>query len=200
MNLITFGDSHSWVGWKFSVPNLSILHGKNGPFTMARFGMEKLNLLNIKNSSINDGDVNCFSFGEIDCRSHICKPRNMKEHITLIDDIVIRYFEAIKMNVDQFKNLTTMILCVVPTPIKNNTIPNPEYPFEGTDNERKSVTLHMNLKLKEYCKKYNYVFLDVYDKYCDKDGYLNKELSDGHVHIKNGIYIQEFLINFIKHE
>ena len=199
MNLITFGDSHRWIGWEFSVPNLTIKSGKGGPFTMARFGMEKLNLLNIKDSGVNEGDITCFCFGEIDCRSHICKPQNLMMYNNLIDYIIIGYFEAIKMNVDQFKNLTTMVLSVVPTPVKDITIQNPEYPFVGSDNERKTVTLYMNSKLKEYCKKHNYIFLDVYEKYCDKDGFLNSKLSDGQVHIKNGIHIQEFLFKFTKY-
>jgi hypothetical protein len=38
-------------------------------------------------------------------------------------------------------------------------------------------------------------FFDIYNKYTDKFGYLNKELSDGNVHINNGVYIQEFITN-----
>jgi len=193
MKLHTFGDSHSHIGWEFSIPKLSIQHGMCGPYTMSRFGTEKLNFLNIKKVNVNEGDGVCFCFGEIDCRTHICKQENFKMREDLMNEITFRYFEAIKANVDQYMNLTTMILSIVPTPTKINTIENREYPFVGTDDERKDITLYMNSKLKEYCEKYGYMFLNVYEKYCDENGFLNKELSDGHVHIKNGCYIQEFL-------
>jgi len=39
------------------------------------------------------------------------------------------------------------------------------------------------------CNKYNYIFIDVYDKY-QLDGYLNSEFSDkDNIHINNPIHI-----------
>lgn len=194
MILHTFGDSHSRIGWQISVPDLQIEHGKNGAYTMARFGLEKINLINIKNENVNENDVVCFCFGEIDCRSHICKSGNFKIYQNLIDDIVYRYFEAIKLNVEQYKNLTTMIFNVVPAiKVTSDFIQTPSFPHVGSDEERKMVTKYMNNKLKELCGKYNYVFFDVYNKYCDNDGFFNIDLKDYSVHINNGIYIEEFL-------
>ena len=66
-------------------------------------------------------------------------------------------------------------------------------PALGTDKERKSYTEYMNSKLKELCKRYGYMFIDVYDKYCNEKGYLKLELSDTNCHIRNPIYIEEFL-------
>ena len=85
-----------------------------------------------------------------------------------------------------------MIFNVPPTARKELIDENLYYPHEGTNEERKTVTLYMNAKLKEYCEKYNYIFFDVYDKYCDKDGLLNPELSQD-IHIKNNIHMAEFL-------
>jgi hypothetical protein len=53
------------------------------------------------------------------------------------------------------------------------------------------------IKLKEKCFEYNYIFFDIYNKYTDKDGFLNKELSDGCVHISDGKYINDFINEFL---
>jgi len=197
MTLHIVGDSHAINGWKFSLPNLQINCNELGPFTMSRFGLEKLNLLNITAKGVNEGDVVCFSFGEIDCRMHLTKPQNFKIYKELVEELVIRYFEAIKMNVDQYKNLITLVFNIVPTSrieqLQNYN--NSDFPHLGSNEERKIIRLYMNRKLKEYCEKYNYIFLDVYDKYCDKEGFLDPELSDKYaVHIGNPIYTKEELM------
>ena len=67
----------------------------------------------------------------------------------------------------------------------------------GTDMDRKNYTEYMNKKLLEYCEKYNYVFFNIYNKYVNKRGFLNEELSDTNCHIKNPIYMKEFLIDYL---
>jgi hypothetical protein len=194
MILHTFGDSHSRISWNFSIPNLQIKQGKNSAYTMARFGLEKMNLIDIKNNNVNDGDMVCFCFGEIDCRSHLCKSQNFKNYKTIINELVFRYFEAIKCNVERYKNLKVIIFNVVPAiHITPETGKCEEFPYIGSDDERKIVTLYMNIKLKEYCEKNNYIFLNVYDKYSDKNGLMNINFKDDSVHIKNPIYIKEFI-------
>ena len=63
----------------------------------------------------------------------------------------------------------------------------------GTDEERKQYTLYFNEKLKEKCLEKGYVFFDIYDKYTDENGFLRKDLSDGNVHIGNGVHISNFI-------
>lgn len=204
MVLHTFGDSHSKYGWnKINEFPIKIHHV--GKVTMSRFSMENLILLNIKNYDVNEGDAVCFCFGEIDRRCHICKPQNYKTYKELIDQIINRYFEAIKMNVEQYKSLITIVFNIPPafklTPdlVKKYGIDSKsKYPFIGSNEEIKIVTLYMNAKLKECCKKYNYVFLDVYDEYCNNEGFLNTNFSDITIHIENPIYIIKFLKNLIK--
>ena len=48
-------------------------------------------------------------------------------------------------------------------------------------------------KLKEKCIEKEYIFFDIYNNYIDENGYLRKDLSDGIVHIGNGIYISNFI-------
>lgn len=99
------------------------------------------------------------------------------------------YFEAIELNINisniNFKNIC--IYNVVPPIEKHNICENPEYPYIGTDEERKQYTLYFNNKIKEKCIEKNYIFFDIYNNYTDKNGFLKKELSDNDVHINNGI-------------
>jgi hypothetical protein len=63
--------------------------------------------------------------------------------------------------------------------------------------ERKSYVLYFNKCLKKQCKENDWIFFDVYNSYCDNNGYLSKKLSDGLVHIKNGIFIKKFIIEYL---
>jgi hypothetical protein len=45
--------------------------------------------------------------------------------------------------------------------------------------------MYMNEKLKELCEQYNYFYFDIYKESCDEEGFLNKEYSDGNVHLRN---------------
>lgn len=201
MKLYTFGDSHSHMGWNFFIPNLEIIHGKTNTYTMSRFSFEKLNLINIKKEGVNEGDIVCFCFGEIDCRSHLCKPHNFVDYKGFIDDIVKNYMIAIKLNAKQYTSIKILIYNIVP-PYQiqsEDAYQDKEFPFIGSNEDRKTVALYMNNKLKEECNNYGYVFFDIYEKYCDINGFMNKDLCTDKVHIKNGVYIKEFLNNLINY-
>jgi hypothetical protein len=71
--------------------------------------------------------------------------------------------------------------------------PRTEYPHLGTDEERKKYTLYFNEKLKQKCIEKRYVFFDIYNNYTDENGFLKRDLSDGNIHIGNGIYISNFI-------
>jgi hypothetical protein len=190
MSIHTIGDSHSTNGWT------GIIHHHLGPVLCYSLGKEKLNRCDIRNFNIKDGDTIVFCLGEIDCRCHIHK------HITettryqdIINNIVDNYFEAIELNVSisQIKLKNVCVYNVVPPIQKYNTLENPEYPYLGTDEERKQYALYFNEKLKEKCIEKEYIFFDIYNNYIDENGYLRKDLSDDNVHIGNGIYISNFI-------
>jgi hypothetical protein len=190
MSIHTVGDSHSYNGWSGIIPH------HVGPVLCYSFGKKRLELFDIRSFGMSDGDTLVFSFGEIDCRCHVYK--HLTETVTydvVIDEIINNYFETIKLHVNaaqiHFKNI-----CVynIPPPIeRHNTWENPEYPYLGTDEERKQYALYFNAKLKEKCIENGYVFFDVYDKYADENGYLIKALSDDNVHIRDGVYIRQFI-------
>ena len=203
MSIHTFGDSHAsdiHSGWK-DCDNIKAHH--IGSILCYSFGKNNLKRCNIKRFNINDGDSVIFCFGEIDCRCHIHKHiTNSRSYKLIIDDIISNYISAIKINLTNcdVKLRNVSIYNVVPPVQKNNVGENPAYPFLGTDEERKKYVLYFNKCLKEECKKNDWIFFDIYNKYCDNNGYLNNELSDGNVHIKNGIFLKEFINDEFKNK
>jgi len=205
MTIHTFGDSHSSFGFK-NINNINI-HWI-GPLLCYTFGNKKLDILNIRNYGVNDNDCVIFCFGEIDCRAHIYKYVNQNNsYQNIIDNIIEKYFEAIIINIESYKNLKIIVYNVVPPSSVSNVHTDIEIqkyvlvknkndiPWKGSDNERMQYHLYFNKKLKEYCEKNNFIFMDVYDKYRNENGFLKKEFSDGNVHINDHIFIKEFLIN-----
>lgn len=188
MTFHTIGDSHCCYGWH-TVPQVMI--NPIGPklcFSIARDGID------LSKFTIKQGDTVVFCLGEIDCRCHVHKYiNNTTTYETVINEIVARYFVRIREAVERIGKLKVCIYNVVPPVQKFNEEQNPEYPHLGTDEERKTYVLYFNKKLKEKCREYGYVFFDIYDKYTDSNGFLKRELSDGRIHIANGIHIRNFI-------
>ena len=170
MSIHTIGDSHSENGWNRN----RIKQHHLGPILCYSFGKEKLNRCDIRKFNIKHGDTIVFCLGEIDCRCHVHK------HITdtttyqdIITTIVNDYFEAIELNIS-ISNLKLKNVCVynIVPPIRKYTSEAVEYPYTylGTNEERQKYVL-----------------------YTDDQGFLNKELSDGCVHIGNGVHITNFI-------
>lgn len=200
MSIHTFGDSHASdiiSGWK-DCDNVRSHH--LGAILCYSFGKEKLNRCNIGNFDIKDNDSIIFCFGEIDCRCHIHKNiTTIKPYKTIIDEIVHNYSDAIKINLENCKVKLKHICIynVVPPVKKCNTGENKEYPYIGSDEERKKYVLYFNMCLKNKCEENNWIFFDVYNSYIDNDGFLSKKLSDGNVHIKNGIFMKKFINDYL---
>jgi len=155
MSIHTIGDSHSYFGWS------GIISHHLGPILCYSFGKDKLNRCDIRNFNIKDGDTIVFCLGEIDCRCHIHK------HITysitydkIIDNIIDNYFQAIELNITnaqiKFKNIC--VYNVVPPIQKYNTYENPDFPYLGSDEERKQYVLYFNKKLQEKCIEAKYIY------------------------------------------
>jgi hypothetical protein len=193
----TFGDSHSstvFSGWK-DCDNIKPHH--LGPILCYSFGREILNRCNIGNFDIKDNDSVVFCFGEIDCRGHIHKHITpVKSYKMIIDEIVNNYIHAIKINLEnckvKLKNIC--IYNIVPPTRKNVSVISDPLRYLGSDEERKKYTLYFNMCLKKQCEENNWIFFDVYDFYCNSEGYLNTKYSDS-IHIIDGIFIKKFIID-----
>jgi hypothetical protein len=171
------------------------------------FGRDSIKFVN--ENDIRENDIVCFCFGEIDCRCHVNKFE--PNWMDCIDTLVTKYFDNIQNNVTNLHNVKVCVYNVVP-PLERKL---PEYdyirkwelenegqpfifPALGDDDQRSEYTKYMNKKLKEFCEKHSYIFFDVYEKYCDENGFLNVKYSDGNCHVSDPIYIQEFIINNLK--
>lgn len=196
MNIFTFGDSHCYNAWdEVQVPSVRIISRHIGPKLMYSFGQEGLSLLNIKNHGVQNGDVVVFCFGEIDVRCHVFKFReNFK---IILESIVKNYMEAVEANIKQFSNLTTCIYFVPPVVEKETVKNNPHFPYEGEDKERQEYVLYMNQLLLKNCIAKQYLFIDLYDQYCNQNGFLNKAMSDAGPHIKEVAPLKKFIIEII---
>ena len=200
MKVLIYGDSHSSTGWPIgdtSMPGVTFDQHYYGPLLCYTLGKKKWEVMDISlYNDVENGDICIFCFGEIDCRCHI------KKHITeentyqkIIDDMVLEYLETVKLNIEKTgKDVRVYIYNVVP-PAKESEVSfvQPEFPFVGTDDERKSYTLYFNEKLKELCPKFGYEFFDIYDKYATSEGFLNRDLADLNVHIRDGYYLGEYI-------
>jgi len=194
MQIHTIGDSHCIFGLN------GIIQNHIGPVLCYSFGKEKLARCDIRSFNIKDGDTVIFCLGEIDCRCHVHKYiTETTTYQDIINNIVDNYFDAIQLNISilQIKLTNVCVYNVVPPIQKYNTPENPDYPYLGTDEERKQYVLYFNQKLKEKCIEKKYIFFDVYNNYIDEKGFLRKDLSDGNVHIHNAIYISEFINNHL---
>jgi len=201
MIIHTYGDSHAthhggWTTIQLHPSRGISIKTNHIPGKLAySFGRDKMQIV----SGVNSGDVVIFCFGEIDCRCHINKYEpNWMESIDVLVDL---YISNIKRNVNDIEGLTVCVYNVVPPLERENPINvhlqkwliKYGVPATGSDKDRKRYTTYMNKKLKEKCVEYDYIFFDVYNKYCDENGYLKRELSDNNCHIRNPIYIEEFI-------
>jgi len=165
----SIGDSHAWHAW-LKIPFVQT--HTIGPMTMYRFGQDHPIVV----GGIPEDTIAVFCWGEIDCRCHIFKHPPFPD---TIDKLASDYLTSVDHNARIHPNI--WLFNVVPPPRKKDVQENPDFPFLGSDEERLSFVKRLNDRLRES----SYPFIDVYDKYCDKDGFLIPELSDRHVHIED---------------
>lgn len=192
-NIYVFGDSHAWFNHRTrftgdiefaAAESVSVLFKirANPSLTMHRVGRDGLAVLNITNFGVKAGDIVIFDFGEVDCRSNIGKQRDQfkRDLNEIIDTLTTKYFNFILANQKLVSGAIYAVMSVVPPTDQQN---NPEVPFYGSLPDRVKITRALNQKLKELCHQYNLIYIDIYDLYCDQNGAIRHELSDGHVHI-----------------
>ena len=167
-----------------------------GPTTLYKVGRDDLyNLCRI--NELSTGQKCMLSFGEIDIRCHIIK--QSQTQLTSVRAIVDDLISSLKKRLLEFnyKLYDLHILSVLP-PIKKDlcTGPNPQFPFIGTDEERKDATIYLNNGLKKICSELNIGYFNQYDLYVDKDGYLDLEKSDKIVHAWKTLELEVYITKY----
>jgi hypothetical protein len=139
------------------------------------------------------------AFGEIDCRCHIWKQinENGRDEDEVLSTLVNNLFDV--MEKSQHKDFGVMSIVPAIRYFGGDYDPSrfqEQYPVIGPDEDRLRYVLKLNKMLKTKCEENEMIYVDVHSLYCDEDGYLIKELSDGEVHITN----RDRLINFFENK
>lgn len=176
--IFVIGDSH--VKAFQTIPDCQIKH--LGPRTMHRVGRDGFDVAELVELGIRDRSIIVYSFGEIDVRCHVGRQRdlNQRDEKEILHTLARKYLEAIVQSRSHFRHLTQIVYNIVPP--TDNT-PNPDYPIYGSLEERVRITRSLNKILSSLSPEYGVLFLSVYDNYCDRNGALRLDLSDGNIHI-----------------
>lgn len=156
-----------------------------GPVTLRRLTRDKTSFLDL--NKYNAYDAILLSFGEIDIRSNIMKQDNPLENIDFM-------LKELKDYLNNYKHLNIYFLSVLP-PMKVElcTGVNPSFPFIGTNEERKELTVYLNNGIENICKELNLNYLDLFDLY-NKEGFLDFIKSDTIIHAIKTTQLEEILI------
>ena len=197
-SIYIYGDSHARFNFEnLSIPNINL---NQNSITMFRIGRDNM-IINFSNEHNGPNNTFILCYGEVDCRCHIGQQiRNRREIEEVCESLVSNYFNTIKNNITEYKQI--IICSIVPTMDQNyfESIYGPithEFPFVGDDNERINNTNIINKKLKEYCEKYNFKFLDFNSEYSNSNGTLNVDDSDNIAHILKNEIIHKKLFEIL---
>jgi len=189
------GDSHVFV---FKDKRMFIAH-HIGPATMYNLNKKDSNtksnekLFDVINKINRKKDILMLVFGEINCRIHIYyqyKKQNEKfTIIELIDRTISNYGEVLKKIKE---NGVRFCVYGIPAAATEKNIYN--YPFYATPEIHSYIYKEFNNRLKHFCEKNKYVYIDIYPKVSDDKGYISKEFSGDKIHLNKKI------VNFVREE
>ncbi len=167
-----YPESHNCI-----IPNIKSY--RIGPATAYQLHTKMYIINHIIANYVKENDFIMFLFGEVDCRVHLPKHKNVNECVT-------RYFNVI----NNYKNI---IVCGPIASSPDNRAC--EIPHIGTCIERNEITKEFNSLLKEICDNHNIPFITVLDEMLLDDGNTNPDyLADQlHASIKIIPLVQEKL-------
>jgi hypothetical protein len=129
-------------------------------------------------------DVLLLVFGEIDARIHIYN-QHMKTGKTideLINATVSNYGKAILGLTS--KGFKVAVLGIPPAGSQENIY---KYPFYGSREERKAISIAFNNALGRWCASNSIPFIDVQKAASGKDGFLSQEFARDKIHLNSRI-------------
>jgi hypothetical protein len=125
-------------------------------------------------------------FGEIDCRIHIYyqhKKSNGKHSLDeLVDRTISNYGEVMAQLKE--RGVYFCIHSISPATEVGNEY---KYPFYGTPEIRSQINRAFNEKLRLFCDKNGYIFIDIYDKVTDENGLMLKEYAGDEIHLSKKV-------------
>jgi hypothetical protein len=194
IKLFTFGDSHShWnydilSKWKQNIDLISYpLYGK----TLHGATQQGLKLINFNQFNVDNFSIVMFNYGEVDSRNHIHKFRNVGIY-NEVRRLVLEYEKLIKKNSEMVPGAKIWI---------GGLVPPKEHPLcehIGSPSERFLYNRLLDEQISRMAKRNNFFFIDNYEDYADEFGFLNSNISDGHIHVRQySKTIKEIIANEI---
>lgn len=189
------GDSHVLV---FKNKRLFIAH-HIGPATMHNLNKETSStqsnekLFDVINKIDTKRDVVMLVFGEIDCRIHIYYQYEKQNKKLTIAELIDRTISNYGYILEKIK-LMGIRFCVYGIPALGTQENYYNYPFYGTPQMRSKIYKEFNNRLKIFCRENNYIYIDIYPKVSDNNGFILKEYMADEVHLN------ERIINFVRQE
>jgi hypothetical protein len=127
-------------------------------------------------------DIVMLCFGEIDCRIHIYYQHKKSSGKYLIGELIERTISNYGEVMAQLKErgVNFCVYCVSPATMVGNEY---KYPFYGSPEIRSQIDMTFNERLRIFCERNGYKFIDIYDKVTDKDGLMLKEYASDDIHL-----------------
>jgi hypothetical protein len=127
-------------------------------------------------------DIVMLCFGEIDCRIHIYYQHKKSSGKYLIGELIERTISNYGEVMAQLKErgVNFCVYCVSPATMVGNEY---KYPFYGSPEIRSQINMTFNERLRIFCERNGYKFIDIYDKVTDKDGLMLKEYASDDIHL-----------------
>jgi lysophospholipase L1-like esterase len=157
--------------------------GKNGYF-LNDYGVPK------------DGTV-IVCFGDVDVRCHIKRHVGSENETVFLYNLADKYIQKIVECNPEYK---IAIMSVVPPLYDIAPSGDPNHPVISSPDERNRYVRILNQCLKEICEKNKIIYVDIYDKYKNSDGFLVPEMSDYMCHINSLKFIDEILDSLFETE
>lgn len=171
-----------------------------GDMTMVNFLKTYMNVDSlIEKLKVNELDICCFHFGELDVRSTLLKDGfSYDEAINLLPLLISKFVEKIKVFATHTN--TIPIIIGVPAPFKEAVYDSISYPMNGSINQRLELTLVMNINLIQKALENNLNFFNPYTIYSNDNGLMSENYSDKTVYLNPELSCQnrENLLNFIQ--
>lgn len=152
--------------------------GRHGSQTKSTEKIERL----LENGTIPKGADIMFSFGEIDCRSHVVRQSELQG--VSIDQVVAGLCDGVIAYMDRLASAGYAMHCwgvVAPSWIETNA--DPRFPISGSFEQRKHATALYNARMRALCSERGYGFLSVEHSLYDEVGMTNRNFYCDHIHL-----------------
>jgi lysophospholipase L1-like esterase len=127
-------------------------------------------------------DIVMLCFGEIDCRIHIYYQHKKSDGKYSMEELINRTLSNYGEVMAQLRErgVNFCVYCVSPATKVGNEY---KYPFYGSPEIRSQINRMFNEKLRAFCQKNGYAFVDIYGRVADKDGLMRKEYAGDDIHL-----------------